>query len=407
MNEEYGDLSKAAKGTGQALRLGKSAVQGTGKVVKGGKKAAKKSGELLGKIAKYLVSTLGVGTFLMIIVLVLLAAAVGGAAMSLLGQAYEEDSDTSVDITTFETNTALHSLARSFESTATRKVVGDYFTPLSEWQNTYPRPADWCSAYVGSLMKQTGIDLAEYFWKPYPQEWYNTLADNGKIKHYSEAHAGDLIFYANHVGILVDVNKSSGYYLVSSDSMDETYGNYVVKSHQITEYDILGVLPMPKTTDSQFTIRKHAPGADNEYYKNENNAYANNESELLFTVDGVFQGGIRAYAWARAYEVYGDYFFNRRPLPITKPAYDWYDNFTHSKGNNPRAGSIACWKGEEGIGLVAFVEQVKKNGNIVVSYSIRSNDSTQNFVYKEIPIKNGTYNAFDYTFQGFLYLNSL
>lgn len=407
MNEEYGDLSRVAKGAGQSLSLGKSAVQGSGKVIKGGAKVARKSGDILGKIVKYLISTFGIGTFLIIIVIVILAAAVGGAAMALLGQANEEASDTSVDISTFENGTTLNLLAQSFESTATKKVVGEYFTSLSEWQNTYPRPGDWCTAYVGSLMKQTGIDLAEYFWKPYPQEWYNTLADNGKIVHCSRANEGDVIFYGEHVGIIVDLDKSAGYFLVSSDSMDVSYGNYVVKSHQLTESDILGVLPMPKTADSQFTIRKKAPSADNEYYKNENNAYADTEGELLFTSDGVFQGGIRAYAWARAYEVYGDYFYNKKPLPVNKPAYDWYDNFSHSKGNSPRAGSIACWKGEEGIGLVAFVETVKKNGNIVISYSVRSSDNTKNFVYKEIPIRNGTYNAFDYTFQGFLYLNTL
>lgn len=407
MNEEYGDLSKVARGTGKALQLGKSSVQGAGKVVSGGAKAVKGAGKGVAKFVKILISLFGTGTVIMAIIIILLLCAAGGAIVALLGHSGEVESDTSVDASTFENGTTLNILAQSYNSTSTQKYTEVYFISLEEWRNASPRPADWCTAYVGSLMKQTGISLSEYSWKPYSDDWYNTLADEGKILPYTEAHEGDLIFTSTHVGILVDMDATSGYYLMSSDFMDTSYGDYVVKSFQITQGDILGILPMPKTGDTQFTIRKKAPSADNEYYKNENSAYSDVESELLFTADGTFQGGIRAYAWARAYEVYGDFFYNRHPLPVNKPSYEWYDNYTYSKGSSPKAGSIACWKGEDGIGLVAFVESVKKNGNMMVSYSIRSNDSKQNFVYKEIKRQNGTYKAFDYEFQGFLYLNEI
>lgn len=109
------------------------------------------------------------------------------------------------------------------------------------------------------------------------------------------------------------------------------------------------------------------------------------------------------YAWGRAYESWG-----KKPALSRSNAENWYPNTSdgYKRGKTPKLGAIICWrKGKagyaaDGAGHVAVVEQINKDGTIMVS---NSNYSGTRFFTKTLSPKNNWAIGTGLTFQGFIY----
>lgn len=151
---------------------------------------------------------------------------------------------------------------------------------------------------------------------------------------------------------------------------------------------------------TKFVKRTTAPTKDNKYYNS-------NINPFVSAGYGIFQnnGNCTAYAYARFYETTGS-----KPKLSTGNAENWYGKTSdgYKRGQIPKIGAIVCWKkgkagdSSDGAGHVAFVEEVKSNGDIVVSES----------AWKKYIFRTKTYKKADnyetglsgtYKFQGFIY----
>lgn len=105
------------------------------------------------------------------------------------------------------------------------------------------------------------------------------------------------------------------------------------------------------------------------------------------------------YAWGRFYEITG-----KCPKLSKGNAENWYAyKDGYKRGKTPKLGAVICWrKGKAGVSLdgaghVAIVEEIKSNGDIVISQS--GYKSTRFWTQT---IKKG-YKLSGYVFQGFIY----
>ena len=83
-----------------------------------------------------------------------------------------------------------------------------------------------------------------------------------------------------------------------------------------------------------------------------------------------------------------------------------YTKDGYKRGKTPKVGAVICWrKGKAGVasdgpGHVAFVEEVKANGNVVTSNSAYGGTRYYLKTYKK---SNNYYMGKDYVWQGFIY----
>lgn len=75
-------------------------------------------------------------------------------------------------------------------------------------------------------------------------------------------------------------------------------------------------------------------------------------------------------------------------------------NDGYERGKTPKLGSIICFDKKGGYGHVAFVEEIKKNGDILTS---NSGYSGSRFFTKTLKKSNNYKYSNAYTFQGFIY----
>ena len=121
-----------------------------------------------------------------------------------------------------------------------------------------------------------------------------------------------------------------------------------------------------------------------------------------FYIAGYGLPNCTCYAWGRFWEISdpnGD--GSNKPTLPTSDAGKWFEKVSgYETGNTPKLGAVICWSANDGgAGHVAIVEEIKANGDIVVSQSgWGSSYFWTSTVYKE----NG-YNTSGYTFQGFIY----
>ena len=110
------------------------------------------------------------------------------------------------------------------------------------------------------------------------------------------------------------------------------------------------------------------------------------------------------YAWGRWRELLG-----KTPKLSLNNAENWwgYTADGYKRGQTPKLGAVICWrKGQAGVssdgaGHVAIVEQIKTNGDIVVSESHYGGTRWRTYIYT----KSSNYRLGSaYTFHGFIYL---
>lgn len=116
------------------------------------------------------------------------------------------------------------------------------------------------------------------------------------------------------------------------------------------------------------------------------------------------------YAWGRLTEILG----KTPPLSCANAEDWWAYNDGLERGQTPKLGAVICWRkgrvlnGSDGAGHVAVVEEIRPNGDIVISQSgyITPNGNTNfNANFKTLVIRKSNGYSFGsaYTFQGFIY----
>lgn len=151
-----------------------------------------------------------------------------------------------------------------------------------------------------------------------------------------------------------------------------------------------------------FVQRTTRPTEDSKYYKHTS---AGGLNECLLLENGSTLPNCVGYTWGRAYEAMGS-----RPTLSRGNAEDWWRfNDGYPRGQEPRAGAIACWRkgiagnNADGAGHVDFVEQVNANGSIITSDSGYKSPA---YWWRTTRYRgSGNWGmGGDYVFQGFIYL---
>lgn len=120
---------------------------------------------------------------------------------------------------------------------------------------------------------------------------------------------------------------------------------------------------------------------------------------ILIEGDSVLPNCV-GYAWGRFMEVLGT-----QPKLSLANAENWFSYRAdgYKRGSKPRLGAVICWrKGRvgdpsDGAGHVAIVEQINKDGSILISES-----GYKKFRFRTSVIPS-TYELAGYVFQGFIY----
>lgn len=147
---------------------------------------------------------------------------------------------------------------------------------------------------------------------------------------------------------------------------------------------------------AEYKKRTKQPAKDNKYYNS-------NINPFVSAGYGMFQnnGNCTAYAYGRFYELTGT-----KPKLSTANAENWYKKKDgYKRGSDPKLGAVICWRkgevgnGKDGAGHVGIVEEIKKNGDIVIS-----NSGWKSFIFKTRTLKkSNNYKISGLTFQGFIY----
>ena len=146
---------------------------------------------------------------------------------------------------------------------------------------------------------------------------------------------------------------------------------------------------------TKYSKRTKQPASDNKFYNSSKNPFVPKY--------GMFQNGgnCTCYAYGRFYELIGS-----KPKLSTANAENWYKKKDgYQRGSTPKLGAVICWqKGEvgnakDGAGHVGVVEEIKYNGDIVIS-----NSGWKSFLFKTRTLKKSdNYKISGYTLQGFIY----
>lgn len=143
----------------------------------------------------------------------------------------------------------------------------------------------------------------------------------------------------------------------------------------------------------KFIKRTIAPTKGNEFYATLNPFYGGKYS--MFDKHTKYQGNCTHYAWGRFSEIIG----TKCQLP-TSNAGTWYDKTKYSKGKTPKLGAIIEYKHKTKTGgHVGIVEEIKSNGDLVLSMS-----GYNTFLFKLRTVsKKDNYCYSDYKLVGFIY----
>ena len=129
-----------------------------------------------------------------------------------------------------------------------------------------------------------------------------------------------------------------------------------------------------------------------------------NKCIVINNKNGFVLANCVGYCWGRWREILG-----YEPRLSRGNAEDWYGNKSdgYKRGQTPKLGAVICWKkgqvwnGNDGYGHVAIVEEIKSNGDIVVSESMYGSTMWRRHTYTK---SSGYYLGSKYEFQGFIYL---
>ena len=92
--------------------------------------------------------------------------------------------------------------------------------------------------------------------------------------------------------------------------------------------------------------------------------------------------------------------YNKYDKLCTGDAHSYYiKKDGYQRGQTPKLGAIICFDKKGGAGHVAFVEEIKNNGDVVASNSAYNGTRFYMKTYK----KKDNYNFGNYKFQGFIY----
>lgn len=403
-NEEYEQLINATRTTGKAIGATVDTARKTGKTAVGVMKWLKR---IVITIMSFIISTFGIA--------IIVAIATVGLILNILVGYVSTEEDTSIVENEIPILASMSNEILKTPNTTLEMMIPSINFKL--YPNVSPQtrvPNDWSTLYVGTLMLACDTDLENVRWDINCRNWYVSLWNNAEITIIDgnvHPNVGDILFYEDNgkkVGIVLEVkNNYKNYIYEVATVLSNNRGDMVVtKTTVYSDYAQRGkggFYEFNRTDESIFNVRKEAPKYSNTRYST-GNYFNDNEAQRMFDDNKNLIGGNSAYVWGRCYEVYGNFFITHTGLPVRKPSGQWYDYSTKDKGSLARAGSVGVWrKGNTG-GFVAFVENVKNNGDIMISYSIRSNDEKKQFVYKKLEKKNGTYPVDGYEFEGFIYI---
>lgn len=157
----------------------------------------------------------------------------------------------------------------------------------------------------------------------------------------------------------------------------------------------------------KFIKRTTAPSADNKYYLKAGKGGYNRAMEINSKTHSCLSNCV-AMAHGRWLECRGLTDYNTYDKLPTGNAENYY-GYTkdgYKRGLEPKVGAIICWrKGQagnasDGAGHVAFVEEVKPNGDVVTSNSAYNGSR---YYLKTYTKASNYYMGSKYTFQGFIY----
>lgn len=153
-----------------------------------------------------------------------------------------------------------------------------------------------------------------------------------------------------------------------------------------------------------FKARKEAPSLnDRHYYSNENIYYASGVG-MNKSSKNPNGGNCTAYAWGRLYEL-----TNKRYVKLCGNGEQMYGNAVAAGlrvGMTPKLGAIICWRqgntvtSSDGAGHVGVVEEIKPNGDLLVS---ESHWNGVNFDVLLVTKKSGYAYKSGFVLQGFIY----
>lgn len=152
---------------------------------------------------------------------------------------------------------------------------------------------------------------------------------------------------------------------------------------------------------AKYTPRASAPSTTNKNFIHTSNGGYNRCIEIS---GGSCLPNCVGYCWGRWREILG-----KSPSLSLNNAENWYGYTSdgYKRGKTPQLGAVICWrKGQagnanDGAGHVAIVEQVKSNGDIVVS---ESHYGGVRWRLKTYTKSSGYYLGSAFTLQGFIYL---
>ena len=157
----------------------------------------------------------------------------------------------------------------------------------------------------------------------------------------------------------------------------------------------------------KFIKRTTAPSTTNKYYLKAGKGGYNRAMEINKTNHSCLSNCV-AMAHGRWLECRGitDYSkYDKLPTGNAENYYT-YTKDGYKRGQTPKVGAIICWRkgkvgnASDGAGHVAFVEEVKSNGDVVTSNSAYSGSR---YYLKTYSKSNNYYLGSKYTFQGFIY----
>lgn len=157
----------------------------------------------------------------------------------------------------------------------------------------------------------------------------------------------------------------------------------------------------------KFIPRTSAPSATNKYYIKAGKGGYNRAMEINSQTHSCLPNCV-AMAHGRWLECRNLTDYNKYDKLPTGNAENYYPYTKdgYKRGQEPKVGAIICWrKGEagkssDGAGHVAFVEEVKSNGDVVTSNSAYHGSRYYLKTYKK---SNNYYMGSKYHFQGFIY----
>ena len=146
-----------------------------------------------------------------------------------------------------------------------------------------------------------------------------------------------------------------------------------------------------------FKARTTAPSTSSKYWKHTS---AGGVNSCLLIKSGSVLPNCVGYAWGRFYEILGS-----KPKLSRRNAELWYGYTAdgYKRGKKPKLGAVVCWakdkvgNSSDGVGHVAIVEKIYKDGSFLVS---QSGYGSKRFWTSKIP-PSGYIKG--YVFQGFIY----